>query len=177
MSGTRAISTTSRRELSSFPPPLQGKAPKEIHAILTETLDCNSRRCLYLSYYCWYCTFAVQQRHKKLWPTSEHVCLLSQRFYSATPLIWQALSKTPSPWQRSLFSMLVARSSVVCLWNREKRFVLNLPGIVRLAVAAVKEGQTDSLYSAHQFVYLTMPRVSRAAWPWVFVKCTADRVA
>jgi len=40
MSGTRAISTTSRRELSSrllffF---LQGKAPKEIHAILTETL-------------------------------------------------------------------------------------------------------------------------------------------
>jgi hypothetical protein len=39
MSGTRAISTTSRRELSSsfF---LQGKAPKEIHAILTETLAC-----------------------------------------------------------------------------------------------------------------------------------------
>ena len=39
MSGTRAISTTSRRELSSsfF---LQGKTPKEIHAILTETLAC-----------------------------------------------------------------------------------------------------------------------------------------
>ena len=40
---TRAISTTSRRELSSIPPPpppLQGKAPKEIHAILTETLSC-----------------------------------------------------------------------------------------------------------------------------------------
>jgi len=39
MSGTRAISTTSRRKLSSifF---LQGKAPKEIHAIPTETLDC-----------------------------------------------------------------------------------------------------------------------------------------
>jgi len=39
MSGTRAISTTSRRELSSsfF---LQGKVPKEIHAILTETLAC-----------------------------------------------------------------------------------------------------------------------------------------
>ena len=37
MSGTRAISTTWRRELSSifF---LQGKEPKEIHAILTETL-------------------------------------------------------------------------------------------------------------------------------------------
>jgi len=37
----RTISTTSRRELSSsifFP--LQGKAPKEIHAILTETLAC-----------------------------------------------------------------------------------------------------------------------------------------
>ena len=35
----RAISTTSRRELSSsfF---LQGKAPKEIHTILTETLAC-----------------------------------------------------------------------------------------------------------------------------------------
>ena len=33
---TRAISTTSRRDLSSFFP-LQGKAPKEIHAILTET--------------------------------------------------------------------------------------------------------------------------------------------
>jgi len=41
MSGTRAISTTSRRELSlSSPPPLQGRAPKEIHDILAETLDC-----------------------------------------------------------------------------------------------------------------------------------------
>jgi len=40
MSGTRVISTISRRELSpSFFPP-QGKAPKEIHAILTETLAC-----------------------------------------------------------------------------------------------------------------------------------------
>ena len=37
MSGTRAVSTTSKRELSSCPP-LQGKAPKEIHVILTETL-------------------------------------------------------------------------------------------------------------------------------------------
>jgi len=39
MSGTRAISTTSRRELSSifF---LQVKSPKEIHTILTETLAC-----------------------------------------------------------------------------------------------------------------------------------------
>ena len=36
MSGTRAISTTSRRKLSLSPP--QGKAPKEIQAILTETL-------------------------------------------------------------------------------------------------------------------------------------------
>jgi len=36
---TRAISTTWRRELSSsFFFPLQGKAQKEIHAILTETL-------------------------------------------------------------------------------------------------------------------------------------------
>jgi len=37
---TRAISTTSRLELSSSPPPSlpQGKALKEIHAILTETL-------------------------------------------------------------------------------------------------------------------------------------------
>ena len=35
---TRAISTTSRRKLSSSFFYLQGKAPKEIHAILTETL-------------------------------------------------------------------------------------------------------------------------------------------
>ena len=35
---TRAISTTSRRQLSSFFPLLQGKAPKEIHATLRETL-------------------------------------------------------------------------------------------------------------------------------------------
>ena len=36
---TRAISATSRRKLSSSSPPHpQGKAPKEIHAILTETL-------------------------------------------------------------------------------------------------------------------------------------------
>ena len=34
---TRAISTTPKRELSNFFF-LQGKAPKEIHAILTETL-------------------------------------------------------------------------------------------------------------------------------------------
>jgi len=40
MSGTRAISTTSRRELSSSIFSLQGKAPKEIRSILTETLDC-----------------------------------------------------------------------------------------------------------------------------------------
>jgi hypothetical protein len=39
MLGTRAISATSRHELSSsFFFPLQDKAPKEIHAILTETL-------------------------------------------------------------------------------------------------------------------------------------------
>jgi len=40
VSGTRAISTTSRRELSSSFFFLQGKAPKEIHAILTETSAC-----------------------------------------------------------------------------------------------------------------------------------------
>ena len=40
MSGTRAISTKSRRELSSSFFFLQGKAPKGIHAILTETLAC-----------------------------------------------------------------------------------------------------------------------------------------
>ena len=42
MSGTRAISTTSRRLLSSssFLFFLQGKAPKEIPVILTETLPC-----------------------------------------------------------------------------------------------------------------------------------------
>ena len=41
MSGTRAISTKPRRELSSsFFFFLKGKAPKEIHAILTETLAC-----------------------------------------------------------------------------------------------------------------------------------------
>ena len=34
----RAISTTSRRELSSIFFPLQGKTPKGIHAILVETL-------------------------------------------------------------------------------------------------------------------------------------------
>jgi len=40
MSGMRAISTTSKRELSScFYFFLQGKAQKEIHAILTEKLD------------------------------------------------------------------------------------------------------------------------------------------
>ena len=40
MTGTRAISTTSRRELSSSFFSLQGKAPKEIHAILRDTLAC-----------------------------------------------------------------------------------------------------------------------------------------
>ena len=40
MSGTHAITTKSRRELSSSFFFLQGKAPKEIHAILRETLAC-----------------------------------------------------------------------------------------------------------------------------------------
>ena len=40
MSGTRAISTKSRRELSLSFFFLQGKAPKEFHAILTETPTC-----------------------------------------------------------------------------------------------------------------------------------------
>jgi len=41
MSGTHAFSTTSGRELSSmFFFFLQGKAPKEIYATLTETLAC-----------------------------------------------------------------------------------------------------------------------------------------
>ena len=39
MSGTRAISTTSRRELSKFFF-LQSKAPKQTHAIPTETVAC-----------------------------------------------------------------------------------------------------------------------------------------
>ena len=34
----RTISTTSRLRLSSSSPPLQGKAPEKIHAILKETL-------------------------------------------------------------------------------------------------------------------------------------------
>jgi len=38
MSGTRAISSTSGRELSSSSFFLQGKAPKELHAIQTKTL-------------------------------------------------------------------------------------------------------------------------------------------
>jgi len=38
MSGDARDFNTWRRELLSSPPPLQGKAPKEIHAILTETL-------------------------------------------------------------------------------------------------------------------------------------------
>jgi len=40
MSGTSAISTTSRRELSSSFFFLQGKVPKENHDILTEILAC-----------------------------------------------------------------------------------------------------------------------------------------
>jgi len=42
---TSAISTTSRRELSSFFFPLQGKAPKEIYAILIETLREHAPSC------------------------------------------------------------------------------------------------------------------------------------
>ena len=40
MSGVRVISTTSRRELHQVSCFLQGKTPKEIHAILAETLAC-----------------------------------------------------------------------------------------------------------------------------------------
>ena len=63
MSGTRAISTTLRRELLSIFFPLQEKAPKEIHANLTETLACFlsgpakdlSAPLKYLSYVEWNC--------------------------------------------------------------------------------------------------------------------------
>jgi hypothetical protein len=40
MAGTRVISTTSGSELSSSFFFMQGKAPKEIHGILTETSAC-----------------------------------------------------------------------------------------------------------------------------------------
>jgi hypothetical protein len=43
MQGTREISSTPRRELSSSFFFLKGKAPKEIDAILTETLACLFR--------------------------------------------------------------------------------------------------------------------------------------
>ena len=36
----RDFSNIEKRAVIKFPPPLQGKAPKEIHAILTETLAC-----------------------------------------------------------------------------------------------------------------------------------------
>ena len=54
MAVTRAVSTISRRELSSsiFFSPLQGKAPKEIHAILTETACFLPGRANYLSATC-----------------------------------------------------------------------------------------------------------------------------
>ena len=39
-SGTRAISTTSRRELLSSTFPCKARSRKKIHAILTETLAC-----------------------------------------------------------------------------------------------------------------------------------------
>jgi hypothetical protein len=53
MSCDRANSTTSRRELSS-PPPL-GKEPKEIYAILTETL--RERAPLYATIKNWVAQF------------------------------------------------------------------------------------------------------------------------
>jgi len=40
VSATTAISTTLKRQLSSSYFPLQGNGPKEIHAILIETLAC-----------------------------------------------------------------------------------------------------------------------------------------
>jgi len=36
----RDFNNMEMQELSSSPPPLQGKTPKEIHAILTKTLAC-----------------------------------------------------------------------------------------------------------------------------------------
>ena len=65
---TRAISTTSRRELSSSSFFLQGKAPKEIHAILTETLGCflpdrakNLSAPLYIHCLCCYVEHATRR--------------------------------------------------------------------------------------------------------------------
>ena len=64
----RAISTTSRRELSSRVFFLQGKAPKEIHAILTETLGgtckivCDRQKLGGPVWTWWFYTYDVKER-------------------------------------------------------------------------------------------------------------------
>ena len=68
MSGARAISTTSRRKLSSrFFFFLQGKVPKEIDAILTETLPCfPSGRAKDLSAPLYLLVEIINRRHRYL---------------------------------------------------------------------------------------------------------------
>jgi len=75
MSGTRAISTTSRRELSSsvsfF---LQGKVLKEIHDILTETLACflpGRAKDLSATCTCWHLGM-LYNIHVHAVPSAEH---------------------------------------------------------------------------------------------------------
>jgi len=113
MSGTRAISTTSRRELSSSLFFLQGKAPKEIHAILTETLACflpGRAKDLSAPLYCPYCHSVIRYRtipwgncsdSGKTYIVQKKIVRIvtgAQLRASCTSLLIQ-LEILPAPWQ------------------------------------------------------------------------------
>ena len=89
MWGTRAISTISRRELSSsFFFFLQGKSPKEIHVILTEILACflpdrakdlsaTQYACMYMYYVCvcvcvYIYIYIYETAHKRIIGVASH---------------------------------------------------------------------------------------------------------
>ena len=158
MSGTRAISTTSRRKLSSsFFFFLKDKAPKEFHAILTETLTCffpggvrtSQRPCIHvtpnvpnsilLKKYCkpnllFRCRVAVVQRYVVLvlltFRVSIFRCVTLR--HPATPIITMRctfiLSSNLIWYPAVLFALVAVVNNEKVLMNWD-RFLTTLPAV------------------------------------------------
>ena len=134
----RAISTTSRRELSSSFFPLQGKAPKEIHAILTETLACFlSGRAKDLSAPCKWAipvvlhTIIRRGRAKSnttvyilLLRCSIHIAHLRNKYMSSSYMSWSRSTCWPVPVSRIQKSLQMSTMIPSASWT----VVFHYPG-------------------------------------------------
>ena len=114
MSGTCAISTTSRRELSSSFFFLQGKAPKQIYDILTETLVVS---------------FLVWLR------TCQHSCVTYHFFSNLVAVCFVLTSCVPllTPWCRVCTGLQLVKKFPV--FHGTRRFITALTSVRHLSLS------------------------------------------